>query len=146
MKKTLKNLLTSASIAVMSYPTVAFAGTTTNNGNGNNNNNDPCSILGNCSTGNPGDGMDNAFSKIRGILTQVLGFARWVGVAVCVIMLVWCAIKLATSSGNVQKRQLAMDGIKNVLIAVAIIGSATLIASVAYGILNTGNTGNTTTP
>lgn len=144
MKKTLKNLLTSASIAVMSYPTIAYAGT--NTGNVDNNNNDPCSILGNCTDDPSKDGMGNAFSKIRGILTQVLGFARWVGVAVCVIMLVWCAIKLATSSGNVQKRQLAMDGIKNVLIAVAIIGSATLIASVAYGILNTGNTGNTTNP
>jgi hypothetical protein len=80
--------------------------------------------------------MNKSFTDIKSILGDVLGFARWAGLAICVIMLVWCAMKLATSAGNTQKRALAMDGIKNVLIAVAIIGSATLIATVAYGILN----------
>lgn len=75
------------------------------------------------------------FESISGILKTVLGFARGAGVIVCVIMLAWCAIQLAMSSGNQQKRQLAMEGIKNVLIAVAIIGSATIICSLFYGII-----------
>lgn len=75
------------------------------------------------------------FTKMSGMLKDVLNFARGAGIIVCVIMLAWCAIQLAMSSGNQQKRQLAMEGIKNVLIAVAIIGSATLLCSLFYGIL-----------
>lgn len=78
---------------------------------------------------------EGTFTQISGILKDVLGFARGAGIIVCVIMLAWCAIQLAMSSGNQQKRQLAMEGIKNVLIAVAIIGSATLLCSLFYGIL-----------
>lgn len=79
--------------------------------------------------------MDGSFNSINETLKSVLGFARGAGIVVCVIMLTWCAIQLAMSSGNNQKRQIAMEGIKNVMIAVAIIGGATLICSIAYGIL-----------
>lgn len=78
---------------------------------------------------------ENTYSSVQATLTGVLGFVRAAGIVVCVIMLVWCAIQLAASAGNNQKRQIAMEGIKNVLIAVAIIGAATLICSLAYGIL-----------
>ena len=78
---------------------------------------------------------DGTFTTVNTTLLQILGFARGAGVVVCVIMLVWCAIQLAMSSGNNQKRQMAMEGIKNVLIAVAVIGAATLICSLAYGLL-----------
>lgn len=81
------------------------------------------------------ENAEGTFTKISGILKDVLGFARGAGIIICVIMLAWCAIQLAMSSGNQQKRQLAMEGIKNVLIAVAIIGSATLLCSLFYGIL-----------
>ena len=77
----------------------------------------------------------NTYDGINSTLTDVLNFVRIAGIVVCVIMLVWCAIQLAASAGNNQKRQVAMEGIKNVLIAVAIIGGATLVASLAYGIL-----------
>ena len=77
----------------------------------------------------------DALGKVSSTLKTFLNFARGAGVIVCVIMLAWCAIQLAMSAGNNQKRQLAMEGIKNVLIAVAIIGSATLIAGLAHGIL-----------
>lgn len=80
-------------------------------------------------------GQTDTLGKVSDTLKTFLNFARGAGVIVCVIMLAWCAIQLAMSAGNNQKRQLAMEGIKNVLIAVAIIGSATLIASLAYGIL-----------
>lgn len=79
---------------------------------------------------------DGTFNSVNNTLLKILGFARGAGVVVCVIMLVWCAIQLAMSSGNNQKRQMAMEGIKNVLIGVAVIGAATLICSLAYGILN----------
>lgn len=78
---------------------------------------------------------EGTFNSVNETLLKVLGFARGAGVVVCVIMLVWCAIQLAMSSGNNQKRQIAMEGIKNVLIAVGIIGAATIICSLAYGIL-----------
>ena len=48
---------------------------------------------------------EGTFTQISGILKDVLGFARGAGVIVCVIMLAWCAIQLAMSSGNQQKRQ-----------------------------------------
>ena len=83
--------------------------------------------------------MDGSFNSINETLKSVLGFARGAGIVVCVIMLTWCAIQLAMSSGNNQKRQIAMEGIKNVMIAVAIIGGATLICSIAYGILLNAN-------
>ena len=79
--------------------------------------------------------VTDAGNTVNSTLKQVLNFARGAGIVVCVIMLSWCAIQLAMSAGNQQKRQLAMEGIKNVLIAVAIIGSATLICGIAYGIL-----------
>ena len=82
-----------------------------------------------------GGGMDGTFTEVNSTLKNVLGFARGAGIVVCVIMIVWCAIQLAMSSGNNQKRQLAMEGIKNVIIAIAIIGGATVICSLAYGIL-----------
>lgn len=82
-------------------------------------------------------GQESALNGVNDTLKTILGFARGAGVIVCVIMLVWCAIQLAASAGNNQKRQVAMEGIKNVLIAVAIIGGATIIASLAYGILVT---------
>lgn len=78
---------------------------------------------------------DSTYTNVNNTLLTILNFARGAGVVVCVIMLVWCAIQLASSAGNQQKRQIAMEGIKNVLIAVAIIGGATIIASLAYGIL-----------
>lgn len=84
---------------------------------------------------NGASNMNTSIKDIKDILGSVLLFSRWAGLAICIIMLVWCAVKLATSAGNTQKRALAMDGIKNVLIAVAIIGSATVIVTVAYGIL-----------
>lgn len=79
--------------------------------------------------------LDGSMTTINDTLVKILGFARGAGIVVCVIMLVWCAIQLASSAGNNQKRQIAMEGIKNVLIAVAIVGGATLICSLAYGIL-----------
>ena len=87
--------------------------------------------LGIQATNNAGE----TFGKMSTILKDVLNFARGAGIIICVIMLAWCAVQLAMSSGNQQKRQLAMEGIKNVLIAVAIIGSATLLCSLFYGIL-----------
>ena len=78
---------------------------------------------------------EGTYSEVNTQLLKILNFARGAGIVVCIIMLTWCAIQLAMSSGNNQKRQLAMEGIKNVLIAVAIIGAATLICSLAYGIL-----------
>lgn len=75
------------------------------------------------------------FKGISGTLQSVLGFVRGAGLVICVIMLAWCAIQLAMSAGNQQKRALAMEGIKNTMIAVAIIGGCTLIASLAYGLL-----------
>lgn len=79
-----------------------------------------------------------ALNNVNGVLLDVLAFARGAGIVVCIIMLVWCAIQLAMSSGNNQKRQLAMEGIKNVIIAVAIVGAATVIVSIAHGLLSSG--------
>lgn len=80
-------------------------------------------------------GAEATLNGINDTLLSILGFARGAGIVVCVIMLAWCAIQLAMSAGNQQKRQMAMEGIKNVLIAVAIIGGATILASLAYGFL-----------
>lgn len=77
----------------------------------------------------------DTLNTVSNTLKTFLGFIRGAGIIVCVMMLAWCAIQLAMSSGNQQKRQIAMEGIKNVLIAVAIIGSASLLAGLAYGIL-----------
>lgn len=83
-----------------------------------------------------GNHTQNAtFQGVAGTLQSVLGFVRGAGIVVCIIMLAWCAIQLAMSAGNQQKRAMAMEGIKNTMIAVAIIGGCTLIASLAYGIL-----------
>lgn len=79
--------------------------------------------------------QQSTLNGVTGTLKTVLGFIRGAGIIVSVIMLVYCAIQLAASAGNMQKRQMAMEGIKNVLIAVAIIGGATIIASLAYGLL-----------
>lgn len=80
-------------------------------------------------------GAEDTYTGISNTLLSILNFVRGAGIIVSVIMLAWCAIQLASSAGNQQKRTQAMEGIKNVLIAVAIIGGATLLASLAYGIL-----------
>lgn len=76
-----------------------------------------------------------ALDNINVVLKDVLKFARGAGIIVCIIMLVWCAIQLGMSAGNNQKRQLAMEGIKNVLIATAIVGGATILVSIAHGLI-----------
>lgn len=85
---------------------------------------------------NTTENRDGAMNNMNNVLLDILGFVRGAGIVICVIMLVWCAIQLASSAGNNQKRQIAMEGIKNVLIAVAIVGGATLICSLAYGLLS----------
>lgn len=84
---------------------------------------------------NVNQNQDATMTGVADTLKTVLGFARGAGIIICVIMLVYVAVQLAASAGNQQKRAIAMEGIKNVLIAVAIIGGATLIASLAYGVL-----------
>lgn len=91
-------------------------------------------LLGLDGNGN-GASQNETFKGISDTLLSVLGFVRGAGIVVCVLMLAWCAIQLAMSAGSPQKKQVAMEGIKNTMIAVAIIGGCTLIASLAYGLL-----------
>lgn len=81
---------------------------------------------------NSSDTLDSALSFARGRIGGVVPAMSWIGFGVCLIMIIWCAMKLAMSAGNPQKRDQAMDGIKNILIATAIIGSASTILALAY--------------
>ena len=85
----------------------------------------------------PKTNASGTFNDILKTLMVVLGFVRTAGIVIAVLMLIYCAIQLASSAGNQQKRAMAMDGIKNVLIATAIIGGAALISQLAMGILST---------
>lgn len=79
--------------------------------------------------------LNTTFDDIKVKLGNIFNFVRWIGVAICSIMLVYCAVKFATSAGNPQKKMMAMESIKNVLVALAILGGLTLISSIAYGLI-----------
>lgn len=81
---------------------------------------------------NSSDNLSSTLNFAKGRIGAVVPAMSWIGFGVCLIMIIWCAIKLAMSAGNPQKRDLAMEGIKSILIATAIIGSASTILALAY--------------
>ena len=134
----LKNKMYLLATSILTSPIFAKAQTTGGTGGttAQPKTNDGSTYFQDVMTVNGANNTDATFNGINDVLKKILNFARGGGVIICIIMLVWCAIQLASSAGNERQRSQAMDGIKNVLIATAIIGAATVIASLAYGILN----------
>ena len=99
--------------------------------------------IGNLTIGEGGQvqGLDNtgntvdAGNQILNVLKDILGVVRGIAIVGIVICLVYAGFLLASSNGNPQKRQMAMEAIKNCLIGASVCGGATLIISIFYGLL-----------
>lgn len=82
-------------------------------------------------TGNIGE----TGTKVVGTMKQILGWVTAGGLIIVVICLVVAGILYATSIGNPQKRTQARAAITGCLVGAAVIGGASLLAGLAYGIL-----------
>lgn len=86
----------------------------------------------------PSNGTSSLDTSGQQILKTLSDLSKWVtilAVAIGVIYTVYSGIKIMTSSGNPQKREMAKQSLISVLIGLAIVGGASLIASVAFGLL-----------
>ena len=75
---------------------------------------------------NSSDNLSSTLNFAKGRIGAVVPAMSWIGFGVCLIMIIWCAIKLAMSAGNPQKRDLAMEILLAVIYLLMVVPVAAL--------------------